>query len=115
MSHSVDEYYTIHENRRTLARKAHVCCACKEIIPAGDYYHRVFVVFDGQIDTFKRCLRCEAIHAHLIVKGQGDAYPNEALDCGEEYEREWGSPPPDEIAKLAFVTGHELQPVSGER
>jgi hypothetical protein len=36
-------------------------------------------------------------------------WPDEKLSCGEEYEKHWGCPPPDEIAALAFATPQELQ------
>ena len=72
------------------------------------------LVFDRSAETVKRCLRCQAIHKHLrTVDRWGDTWPAERLDCGESYESEWG-PVPDEIAKLAFLAGADLQG-GGER
>jgi hypothetical protein len=113
MSHEVDECYTVHRNERRRARKEHRCSACRETIRAGDVYHSIFTVFDGDSRTFKRCLRCEALHAHLVLKGteatgRDRTYPQEDLSCGIPYEDEWG-PIPDDIARLAFVTADEMQ------
>lgn len=110
MSHDIDEYYAVHRNKRVRARKPHACDACGDVIAAGHLYNRVFWVFDGRAETIARCLRCEAIHAHLRVKCGWDMYPAERLDCGESYEDHWGDPPPAEIAALAFVGGKDLQP-----
>lgn len=103
MSHSVDEYYSVYRETEHKARKAHVCCACDEAIPPGAKYTDVFLVFDGDIDSLKRCARCQAIHEHLRNLDPGEMWPAERLDCGEEYRQHWGHEPPLEIARLAFL------------
>jgi hypothetical protein len=109
MSHSCDEYYAVYLNKRVKARKAHRCDACGDTIDPGHFYHRVSWVFDGSANSVKRCLRCEAIHKHLRGKAPGETWPSERLDCGETYEDHWGGPPPENIARLAFLTGKDLQ------
>ena len=108
------EYYAdVYDNKKVKARKPHVCCACKDTIPAGDYYHCIFVAcwYEKAIDHYKRCLRCEAIHSHLVAKlgNNRESWPAERLDCGETYEDAWDESPPPEIAELAFKNGHEMQ------
>lgn len=122
MSHSCDDMYTVYDERRVKARKTHRCGACRESIQPGHFYVRVGVVFDGRGSAIKRCLRCQALHVHLRAKcdalnaasnahfGYADRmWPDERLDCGLDYEEEWGDLP-DDIAALAFVTGADLQP-----
>lgn len=112
MSHSLDETYDVWDRREVTARKPHSCCACGGEISVGHRYFRVFVVFDGDARTYKRCRRCEAIHRHLIHKGGNETYPDEALNCGETYEDHWGVSPPAHIAALAFITQDEGQLIS---
>lgn len=110
MSRSCDEYYAVYNEARRRARKPHACSACKETIRAGDVYTHVSIVFDGKAETVKRCLRCQEIHDHLKEKGyQSEMWPDERLNCGEEYTAHWGHAPPEEIAALAFMTPDEIQ------
>jgi len=110
MSHDVEEHYTVYEESTRKARKEHECDACDDKIRVGDKYVHVFIVFQGDHETIKRCARCQAIHMHLRQECQGQGmWPAERLDCGEEYEEHWGKAPPDEIAALAFMTADEMQ------
>ena len=111
MSHEVDDYYTSYEELLPRARKEHECDACDAKIRKGDRYARIFIRdSEGDASTVKRCLRCQRIHEHLRKLGSPDnMWPAERLDCGEEYEEHWGAPPPDELAKLAFMTDDEAQ------
>ncbi len=103
MSHSVDEIYSVYvETDVRRARKRHVCNACEEPIPAGAGYTKIFIVFDQKPEWLKRCARCQKIHKHLRTLDPGDTWPDEKLDCGEEYRLHWGVEPPPEIAALAF-------------
>lgn len=43
------------------ARKKHRCCECREIIPAGVEYERVWGIWWGNMDTFKTCMICVEI------------------------------------------------------
>jgi predicted RNA-binding Zn-ribbon protein involved in translation (DUF1610 family) len=108
MSHYYDEQYSIYDETTRLARKEHVCSACQEPIRVGDKYVRVFILHDGGKEHLKRCARCQKIHAHL--RGlDDDMWPDERLNCGEEYENHWGEKPPDDIAALAFALPGETK------
>src|SRR5260221_328774 len=109
MSHEIDETYDVHNTRIFTARKEHICDACKERVRIGDRYARVFIVFDSRPECYKRCLRCETMHAALVEIGGGDTWPDERLDCGEEFSHHWGRDPPPELAALAFMTADEMQ------
>lgn len=109
MSHSLDEFYAVHSKVIRRARKQHICCCCDSPIQIGHRYVIVFTVFDGESNTYKRCLRCDRIHGHLVEKGDGQTYPAEALNCGETYQDHWGEEPPEQIAALAFMLPDEAQ------
>ncbi|HEU4615550.1 MAG TPA: hypothetical protein VFS15_25825, partial [Kofleriaceae bacterium] len=72
-------------------------------------YWRIRVVFDRSAETIKRCERCQAIHLHLRTLGDSDVWPDERLDCGEEYAAHWGEAPPEAIAALAFALPGEVR------
>jgi hypothetical protein len=72
-------------------------------------YWSIAWVFDGRAQGAKRCERCQTIHKHLRVKGDGDMWPAEQLDCGEEYAAHWGKEPPEDIAALAFALPGETK------
>jgi hypothetical protein len=111
MSRECDGQYDIYDETNFRARKDHKCDACDETIRPGDVYTRVFMLYDGEKSHVKRCARCQKIHLHL--RGLGDSgeqlWPDEELDCGEEYTRHWGVAPPDDIAALAFALPGETK------
>jgi hypothetical protein len=109
VSHSCDETYDVYDETAVRARIAHRCGACGETIRCGDRYTKVHIVFQASAETIKRCLRCQAIHEHLRGLDPGETWPDERLDCGQDYEADWGEPPPDEVARLAFLTADEIQ------
>ncbi len=109
MSHSFDEQYSVYDENFPKARKPHTCEACKEPIAVGHRYANVKIVFEGSAETVKRCLRCQEIHEHLRKLGDGEMWPDEKLDCGEEYRDHWRKDPPPEIAALAFELPEETQ------
>lgn len=110
MSGLADGAYDVYDEAEPTARKNHICAACKEVIPRGHRYARIGAVFDGEAETIKRCLRCQTIHAHLRgLDEHGELWPDEQLNCGEEYSQHWGCEPPPEIAALAFALPAELQ------
>ncbi len=111
MSHNCDDTYSIYEETKRKANKHHRCYACHESISAGDKYFVIGIVFQGQAETVKRCLRCQAIHLHLRGLCPGETWPDEMLCCGEEYKEHWGVEPPKEIQELAFITQKEAQEV----
>jgi hypothetical protein len=108
MSHAVDETYDVYTEKLRCAVKNHKCSACGETILKGTHYFSVHWVFDGTAQTIKRCARCQAIHLHLRTLSPGDMWPDEELNCGEEYREHWGKDPPKEIAELAFLRPEEV-------
>lgn len=102
------EFY---KTRNIKARKQHQCDACKASIPAGAYYNQTAAKFDGELESFKRCGRCELIYRHLEERmkreGDYDEVPAWLLDCGHDYQERWEQDPPDDIAALAFMTDEE--------
>lgn len=109
MSRECDGPADVYNERERRARKEHRCQACGEAIRVGDVYNRTFVAYDGTAEAIVRCLRCQKIHEHLRTLGDSDMWPDERLNCGEEYESHWGRPPPPEVAELAFVSAEEMQ------
>ena len=47
------------------ARKEHRCCECKEVIPIGIEYERVWGIWCGDMETFKTCNICASIRGDL--------------------------------------------------
>jgi hypothetical protein len=113
VSSYTDEVCDVYNERERRAVKDHQCQACKETIRAGDASHcRIFILFEGDEGEPRaviRCLRCQKIHMHLRTLAPGEMWPDEKLDCGEEYTQHWGKEPPAEIAELAFVSQEEMQ------
>lgn len=52
-----------------VARKAHVCTECHEVIPAKSKYERTEGLWDGEWSTFKTCLSCVEIRDHFSCGG----------------------------------------------
>lgn len=108
MSHGFDETYKVYCETERTARKAHTCHACFDTISVGHRYWYISAVLDG-VTVIKRCLRCQLLHKHLRSLAPGELWPNEQLDCGEDYLENWGREPPEEIRALAFKTAEEMQ------
>ncbi len=108
MSGYYDETYKLYSETVRRARKPHTCSACSEPIPIGHRYAHVSAILDG-VTVYRRCARCQTLHLALRELGDGDMWPDERLNCGEEYEEHWGEPPPAELAALAFVTPEDAQ------
>lgn len=108
MSHGIEEIYSVYRETLRCARKAHTCDACGETIQPRHRYYSVAAVFQGEVESAKRCLRCQEIHVHLRTLAPGDMWPDEALNCGTDYEDEWGDLP-DDVARLAFLSQDEAQ------
>jgi hypothetical protein len=105
VSHEGDEPCAVYEQTSRTARKQHTCDACGSAIAVGQRYAYVFLIWDGARYQYRRCPRCEAIHAHLRAKCSaecGGRWPDEELNCGEDYADNWGEEPPPEISALAF-------------
>ena len=123
MSHSCEETYDVYRETVRRARKQHECDACRAPIRPGDYYCAVSVVHDNVAETVKRCGACQRTHEHLRVLcsersswDRENFWPDERLNCGLEYDEEWGSEPPNEIASLPLLGADErgvlLKPVA---
>lgn len=104
------ETATLYTKKGAFASKDLRCDACRETIPKHHRYMRVGILFDGSWETVVRCLRCDAVHVHLVElhyqrrrSGWEDEWPSDRLDCGHEYKEVHGQAPPDEIAALAFA------------
>jgi len=105
MSVSCDGHADVYHEDTAKARKEHRCDACQEAIPRGVEYWRIRIIYEGRVDSHKRCNRCQAIHEHLrgLMAGYDEEWPDERLSCGHEYSDHWGVEPPPEIAALAFA------------
>lgn len=113
------ERVDVDRQQRVRARKQHHCDACKETIERGHLYVRHTLIYAGEVETFVRCLRCDAIYQQLVeihraanADPNSDCYmewPDLALNCGHEFKERWGREPPPELARLAFMTPAELQ------
>lgn len=53
------------ERTNPKARKPHKCCTCFRVIEKGEEYSRQFTVWDGQAQTWKQCLHCEAMIPYI--------------------------------------------------
>lgn len=95
------------------ARKEHACSACRETIRRGDLYVRHVCIFERRPSVALRCLRCDVMYHALDKKIQqhsdGDAAADWRLECGHEYQDRWGEEPPEDLARLAFMTAAEQQ------
>lgn len=110
MSVEIEGYCEVWKIEQRRARKEHACDACGETIQPGHVYANHFTVFRGDAENVKRCLKCETIYQHLCsLEDDADFQPDIRLACGHTYEENWNRPPPDEIARLAFMTPDEIQ------
>jgi hypothetical protein len=76
----------------------------EKILP-GQQYSYTFVVYEGESETVKRCLRCERIYQHLceLEPDLNEGAPDPRLRCGHSYRDIHGEDPPDHVAALAFA------------
>ncbi len=117
MSHEIDydNVYAVYREKAVVARKPHKCSACCEDIIKGHTYTYIFIVFDGDNSSLRRCVRCQTLHEHLRERGESrGTWPSEKLNCGESYEEAWGDVPA-EIERLAFATAEEMQAIGGTK
>lgn len=54
------------------ARKIHKCCECRGAIQLGEKYHKFSGVWNGDFDTFKRCLDCHALAIEIESQNEND-------------------------------------------
>jgi hypothetical protein len=94
------------------ARKEHRCFACHETIRAGDHYHYIAQMYEGDFNTYKHCARCRAMIDALFAAGASEVQWD--LHCGTPWEEAFGGEPTPEIAALAFMTPDEAQMLARE-
>jgi hypothetical protein len=109
MSHEISDTYEVYNEKGVVARKEQKCSACDEAIRPGDRYTKVFIVFEREVESLKRCARCQKIHEHLRGIEPYEQWPDEKLKCGMEYKEHWGREPPLEIAALAFALPGDVE------
>jgi len=116
LSHEVDEAYDLYHKTRRKARKEHRCCACGETILSGHVYVYVGLVWEGRGENYKRCLRCDTIFDAIVARqqaasrhGYADQWPDEDLNCGHTWRENFEEDPPEEVARLAFMSREEAQ------
>jgi len=85
------------------ARKDHKCIACRESIRSGHRYHYSSGIWENRPADFKHCARCWRIFSFLVNESNNLEGVQLDLDCGEVLEN-----PPERIAELAFMRGHEV-------
>lgn len=88
-----------HSERR--AAKQHACDGCGEAIRKGDTYAVTSQLFDGHWDGWKHCLRCDAMFQEISWASHDPVAIDPGLDCGEQWEDNFGEPP-EHVAALAF-------------
>jgi hypothetical protein len=111
---SVDNYQSGH----VTARVAHTCHCCPETIRPGDIHFRASWVYEGRYDSFRRCARCHLLYLELVKLHRKHDIRDEfgdlmgvdpELNCGHSFEKVFGREPPEELARLAFMTPAEVQ------
>ena len=105
-----DDYAPLLRDSWHRARKEHRCFACREMIRVGDRYHSVAQVTDGEFDVYKHRARCWAM-CNAILEAGAEAVQWD-LHCGESWEDAFGGPPPDDVARLAFLSPDEGQEIA---
>lgn len=103
------EPLTVENRRYRKARQEHVCCACKEKIRSGDVYRNWFIVFDGDAETYKHCLRCARMYDEIAKRMDCDQAPDFKLNCGHSWQEVHCDEPPPEVARLAFMSPDDQQ------
>ncbi len=65
----VDDAADIYRDEFPRAKKAHVCCECREAILPGQKYQKSTMLFDGSWQTFKTCMACYHIRLRYCPNG----------------------------------------------
>ena len=101
-----DDYATPIVSAWRKARKEHRCFACREAIRAGDRYHYTAESSEG-FAQFKHCARCWAMLGAILEAGAESAQYD--LHCGTSWQEAFDAEPPEDVARLAFMTPEEAQ------
>ena len=65
MSCCIDEPADVYSELWPVARKQYKCCECYSVIPKGEIYQRVRMLYDGMWSTYKTCEKCADLRASL--------------------------------------------------
>mgnify|MGYP001559210273 CR=1 FL=1 len=109
MCEEADESWDVFDERRVRARKQHTCVACTDPIEPGHVYFKTFTVFEGLVGGWKHCVRCNIMYRRLLTELPFSAWVDEKLNCGTSWNSAMGQDPPEDVARLAFVTAAEAQ------
>lgn len=110
MSQGEAEYFwKVYDRQIRRSRKRRQCCACEETISIGHRYVHIYAVGEEGVETYDRCLRCDAIFQAVSAKADRSEAIADRLDCGHTWEERFENPPPPEIARLAFILPEEAQ------
>lgn len=88
---------SVDTSRWRRAAKRHACCACLETIPVGARYWSLRGLWDGSWQTFRHCVRCDAIWENALDIAQPGDVVLFDLSCGETLD------PDDPAQALAFL------------
>ena len=90
------------------ARKPHVCCECGREIPKGSQHYWCHGKWDGEFETFRRCLDCHRLCERLsdvdcicfggLLDEVNEAYRWQAGDDAECWQR--GCDPPAWVGEM---------------
>lgn len=89
---------------RRKARKPHRCCECNEDILPGSEYIIISGFWDGRPDSWKQCLRCDAVSSSIVKRldqrgclGDGIMFTRLYEDVYEALRDDWSWPAPWEM------------------
>ena len=101
-----------------VARAEYPCACCSATIRPGDLHYSASWLWCGSYESFRRCARCHllfldlrALHKKHDIRDE-DGSPmgvDPELNCGHSFEKVFGREPPEELARLAFLTADEVQ------
>lgn len=98
-----------------VSRKEHRCSGCDETIRKGDTYHHCKGLWDGYFAEYKHCGRCWAMLEHLFARAARGDGVDLGLDCGHTWDENFGAPPPEWIASLAFMSPEEIRELARKK
>lgn len=100
-----------------VARVEHQCDCCAGTIRPGDTHYHASWFYEGYC-SFRRCARCHLLYLKLVSLHKAERILDEEgdpmgvdpeLNCGHSFEKVFGREPPEELARLAFMTRDEIQ------
>lgn len=58
------EFFVQHVRK---ARKAHKCYECRQPIVPGEHYYYTAGKWNGEVDSFRTCVRCERLRSEIVA------------------------------------------------